>query len=123
MIRVQQWEIFRDSFQGIPKGRKWATRSESMAGVQNYCIKAIVLAGLCAFLAGCPQNAGDVGVELVVSPALLGFSADDEAASFDVTRNLSTTPMAPMVVSASAPWIKVGACQDAAGRGAGRRPG
>ena len=63
-------------------------------------------------LSGCLKK--DVGVALIPSTATLDFGSSQTRMTLDVSRNVSSTPSNPLVVSSSADWVVPEACLDSA---------
>lgn len=71
-----------------------------------------LVACLMAMLAGCPLK-GDNGLTLILTPEVLNFGADEEILTFQVHRNLTNSPVEPVVVSSNQPWIVPDECSEA----------
>lgn len=75
--------------------------------------RLMLAACLTAILAGCPWK-GDNGLALLLTPQVLNFEADQDTLTFQVHRNLTNSPVEPVVVSSNQPWIVPDICTDAA---------
>lgn len=75
--------------------------------------RLMLAACLTAVLAGCPWK-GDNGLALLLTPQVLNFEADQDTLTFQVHRNLTNSPVEPVVVSSNQPWILPDLCTDAA---------
>jgi PKD repeat protein len=56
----------------------------------------------------------DVGSALLISPGALNFGTTATTLPLDVSKNITTTPLGPIVVSSSADWLRAETCTDAA---------
>ena len=74
--------------------------------VAAFALTAVVV----SLLSGCFP--GDVGVTLIPSTKSLDFGAAKTSMTLDVSRNVTTTPGNPLVVSSSVDWVIPGACLD-----------
>lgn len=75
--------------------------------------RLMLVACLTAILAGCPWK-GDNGLALLLTPEVLNFQADQDSLTFQVHRNLTNSPVEPVVVSSNQPWIVPELCTDSA---------
>lgn len=75
--------------------------------------RLMLAACLTAILAGCPWK-GDNGLALLLTPQVLNFEADQDTLTFQVHRNLTNSPVEPVVVSSNQPWIIPQLCTDSA---------
>lgn len=75
--------------------------------------RLMLVACLTAILAGCPWK-GDNGLALLLTPQVLNFEADQDTLTFQVHRNLTDSPVEPVVVSSNQPWIVLELCTDSA---------
>src|SRR5688572_27689059 len=75
--------------------------------------RLMLVACLMATLAGCPWK-GDNGLALLLTPQVLNFEADQDTLTFQVHRNLTNSPVEPVVVSSNQPWIVLDTCTDTA---------
>ena len=70
-----------------------------------------LVACLMAALAGCPLK-GDNGLTLILTPEVLNFGADEDLLTFQVHRNLTNSPVEPVVVASNQPWIVPADCTE-----------
>lgn len=84
-----------------------------MFGYRGIGTRLIFAACLTAFLAGCPLK-GDNGLTLILTPEVLNFEADTDMLTFQVHRNLTNSPVEPVVVSSNQAWITPEVCTEAA---------
>lgn len=75
--------------------------------------RLMFVACLTAMLAGCPGKE-DNGLTLILSPEVLNFEEDTESMTFQVRRNLTDSPVEPVVVTSSQPWIVPEVCTEPA---------
>jgi PKD repeat protein len=75
--------------------------------------RLMLVACLTAILAGCPWT-GDNGLALLLTPQVLNFEDDQDSLTFQVHRNLTNSPVEPVVVSSNQPWIVLELCTDSA---------
>lgn len=80
-----------------------------MYALRGNVTRLILTVCLTALLAGCPLK-GDNGLTLILTPAFLDFGADEDTLIFQVHRNLTNSPVEPVVVSSSQPWIVPETC-------------
>jgi PKD repeat protein len=73
----------------------------------------MLVACLTGLLAGCPWR-GDNGLALLLTPQVLNFEDDQDSLLFQVHRNLTNSPVEPVVVSSNQPWIVLDLCTDTA---------
>ncbi len=65
-----------------------------------------------SLLSGCPS--GDVGITLIPSSTSLDFGATQTSMTLSVSRNASSTPVNPLVVTTSADWVVPEECLSSA---------
>ena len=80
-----------------------------MCALRGYVTRLLLVVCLVGFLAGCPFR-GDNGLALLLTPDFLNFETDQETLIFQVHRNLTNSPVEPVVVSSSQPWIIPESC-------------
>ena len=72
-----------------------------MCALRGHLTRLLLVVCLVGFLAGCPLR-GDNGLALLLTPDFLNFETDQETLIFQVHRNLTNSPVEPVVVSSSA---------------------
>jgi PKD repeat protein len=82
-----------------------------MFAMRGNTTRLLVTLCLAAALAGCPLK-GDNGLTLLLTPGVLDFGAEQESLTFQVHRNLTNSPVHPVVVSTSQSWIVPEVCTD-----------
>lgn len=66
-----------------------------------------------AGISGCVLPS-DVGSALLISPGTLNFGETSKTQLLQVSKNITTTPLGPIVVSSSADWLQADTCTDVA---------
>ncbi len=80
-----------------------------MYAMRGKVTRLLLMVCLMIGLAGCPLK-GDNGLSLILSPSSLNFGTDEDSLVFQVHRNLTNSPVEPVVVSTSQSWIVPEAC-------------